>query len=73
MKNTDTVIGAKLKSKTHLQNKFFLFFEAFFAHLASKFAKSANTTQKIFLLKQIKKMSKNTEFHADFESVEGFA
>jgi hypothetical protein len=38
--------------------------------LASKFAKSANMTQKIFFLKKIKKNLKNPEFHADFESVE---
>jgi hypothetical protein len=29
MKNTDPVMGAKLKSKTHLQNMFFLFFVLF--------------------------------------------
>jgi hypothetical protein len=38
--------------------------------LASKFAKSANMTQKIFLLKNSMWVSKNAEFHADFESVE---
>ncbi len=61
-------MGAKLKSKTHLQNTF-LFFARFFAHLDSKFAKSANMTPKIFFIK-IKKNIKNPEFHADFESVE---
>ena len=45
MKNTDPLIGAKLKSKTHLLNTFFDFFK-------------------------LKKVSKNAEFHADFESVE---
>ncbi len=65
MKNTDHLIGAKQKSKTHLQNTFFDLFEPFFAHLASKFAKSANMTPQNF-----KKISKNAEFHADFEFVE---
>jgi hypothetical protein len=39
MKNPDPVMGAKLQSKTHLLNTFFLFFEPFFARLASKFKK----------------------------------
>jgi hypothetical protein len=41
----------------------------FFAHLASKFEKSTNMT-KFFIIFQSKKVSKNAEFHADFESVE---
>jgi hypothetical protein len=53
MKNTDPWMGAKLKSKTHLQNMFFYFFDAFFARLASKFSKSANMTKKN--LEKIKK------------------
>jgi hypothetical protein len=44
MKNIDPLMGAKFKSKTHLLNKFFLSFEPFFAHLASKFSKSDNMT-----------------------------
>ncbi len=44
-------------------------FEPFFAHLASKFGKSANMTPKKFFVKKSKKISKNAEFHADFESV----
>jgi hypothetical protein len=40
----------------------------FFAHLASKFAKSANMTPKKFFGKKIKKDIKNAEFHADFEN-----
>jgi hypothetical protein len=44
MKNTDPVMGAKCKAKTHLQNTF-LDFLAFFAQLALKFAKSANMTK----------------------------
>ena len=40
MKNPDPVMNAKLKkSKTHLQNRFFLFFEPFFAQLAYKLEK----------------------------------
>jgi hypothetical protein len=38
--------------------------------LASKFEKKTNTTLKIFFLQQIKKVSKNAEFHTDLESVE---
>jgi hypothetical protein len=69
MKNTDPLMGAKLKSKTHLLNRFFNFFLPFFAHLASKFPKSANMTPNFFLSKKI---LKNAEFHADFVSVEKF-
>jgi hypothetical protein len=61
MKNTDPVMGAKLKSKTHLQNRFFDFLSRFFAHLASKFAKSAksaNMTQKNFFEKIKKDIKK---------------
>jgi hypothetical protein len=46
-----------------------LIFEPFFAHLASKFAKSATMTPTNFFF-IYKKISKNAEFHADFESVE---
>jgi hypothetical protein len=46
-------MGAKLKSKTHLQNTFLILW-AVFARLASKFSKSANMTQKI-ILKKIEK------------------
>jgi hypothetical protein len=63
-------MGAKLKSKTHLQNTFFLFFEPFPAHLQSKFEKSTTMTSKKFFLKKSKKVPKNAEFHADVESVE---
>jgi hypothetical protein len=50
-------MGAKLKSKTHLLNMFFDFFEPFIARLASMFSKSANMTPKIFFFfkKDIKK------------------
>jgi hypothetical protein len=71
MKNTDPLMGAKLKSKTHLQNTFFDFLSRFFAHLASKFAKSANMIPQFFILFFLsKKISKNADFHADFESAE---
>jgi hypothetical protein len=43
-------------------------FEPFPAHLQSKCAKSANKNKNFILLS--KKISKNPEFHADFESVE---
>ncbi len=49
-------MDAKLKSKTHLQNMFFKFFELFLGQLALKFEKSANmTTTKIFIIKGIRK------------------
>ncbi len=54
-------MGAKLKSKTHLLNKFFDFLSRFCA-LALKFEK--------VLIWPKRKVSKNEEFHADFESVE---
>ncbi len=54
MKNTDPLMGAELKSKTHLQ----------------KFAENANKTPKDFFWKKSKKISKNAEFYGDFESVE---
>ncbi len=53
MKNTDPSMGAKLKSKT--LNMFFLFFEPFFARLASKFEKSTIMTFKKNILKKSKK------------------
>jgi hypothetical protein len=37
IKNTDPVMGAKFKFKTHLLYRFFLFLAPFFARLASKF------------------------------------
>jgi hypothetical protein len=36
MKNTDPLMGAKVKSKTHSQNMFFLFFEPFFCAFGFK-------------------------------------
>ncbi len=54
-------MGAKLKYKTHLQNKFFNFFEPFRTLLASKFANIA----------KILEIIKNPiELHAKFKSGE---
>ncbi len=55
-------MGAKLKSKTHLQNRFFWFFEPFFAGMASKFEKRTNMTELNIILKKSKKVSKKAEF-----------
>jgi len=55
-------MGAKLKSKTHLLNDFFLFFEPFFARLASKFEKSTNMTKKIFFCENQKRCQKTQNF-----------
>ncbi len=64
MKNTDPLMGAKLKSKTHLLNVFIDFFAVFWLS-ASKFAEC----DQIFFISN-KSYKKNTEFHADFESIE---
>jgi hypothetical protein len=45
-------------------------FWAFPAHLQSKCTKSANKSKKNFLVKNSIWVTKNAEFHADFESVE---
>jgi hypothetical protein len=52
MKNAGPLLNAKLKSKTQLQNTFFYFLSHFFAHLASKFSKSANMKKKFSWKKQ---------------------
>ncbi len=57
MKNTDPLMGAKLKYKTYLLNTFSDFFEPFFAHLASKFSKSANMA--MLILNPLRKLFKN--------------
>ncbi len=46
-------MGAKFKSKKHLQNTFFWFFEPFFARSASKFEKSTTMTQKKLFFEKI--------------------
>jgi hypothetical protein len=52
IKKSDPLMGAKLKSKTHLLNiRFFIFFEPFFARLASKFSKSANVRNQFEILR----------------------
>ena len=63
--------GCIIKFQDTFIKKDFPFFEPFPAHLQSKFEKSANMTKKKIFDKKSKKVSKNnTEFHADFESVE---
>ncbi len=69
MKNTDPVIGAKLKSKTHLQNTFFDFLSRFLRIWLQSLQKVLIWPKTIFFEKS-KIISKNAEFHADFESVE---
>ncbi len=61
-------MGAKLKSKTHLQNTFLIFWAVFCA-FRFKVWKKYKYGQKKFFLNKSKKVSKNAEFHADFESV----
>ncbi len=53
IKNTDPLMCAKFKSKTHLLNMF-LILAPFFARFASKFEKSTNMTKKTIFF-QIKK------------------
>ncbi len=62
MKYTDPVVDAKLKSKTHLPNRVFKFFEPFYARLASKFEKVLIWPRKIFFAKN-QKCIKTPEFH----------
>ncbi len=63
-------MGAKLKSKTHLQNTFFDFLSRFLRVWLQSSKKVLIRPLKNFFLKKSKKVSKNAEFHADFESVE---
>jgi hypothetical protein len=63
-------MGAKLKSETHLQNRFFDFLSRFLRVWLQSLKKVLIWPKKIFFLKKSKKVSKNAEFHADFESVE---
>jgi hypothetical protein len=62
-------MGAKLKSKTHLLNTFFDF-SSRFLHIWLHSLKKILIWPKIFFFFKSKKVSKNAEFHADFESVE---
>ncbi len=63
-------MGAKLKSKTHLQNTFFDFLSCFLRIWLQSLKKLLKWPLKNFFAKKSKKVSKNAEFHADFESVE---
>ncbi len=69
MENPDPVVGVKLKSKTHLLNKFFFIFWAVFGRLAVKLKKVLIWPSKYFIFEKLKKGIKNAEFHADFKSV----
>ncbi len=62
-------MGEKLKSKTHLQNMFFDFFSRFLRVWLQSLKKVLIWPKKIFF-DNSKKVSKNAEFHADFESFE---
>jgi hypothetical protein len=46
------------------------FFESFHVRLSSKFLKNNNMSKTKFLSKFNKVVYKNTEFHADFKSIE---
>jgi hypothetical protein len=61
-------MGAKLKSKTHLQNRFFDFLSRFLRVWLQSLKKILFLKKKFFF--KSKKVSKNAEFDADFESVE---
>ncbi len=64
-------MGAKLKSKTHLQNMFFDFLSRFLRVWLQSLKKVLIWPLKnIFLKKSKKVVSKNAEFLVDFESVE---
>jgi hypothetical protein len=63
-------MGAKLKSKKHLQNTFFDFLSRFLRIWLQSLQKVLIWPQKFFFSKNSIWVSKNAEFHADFESVE---
>ncbi len=63
-------MGAKLKSKTHLQNRFFDFLSRFLRVWLQSLKKVLIWPKNFFFIFKSKKASKNPEFHADFESVE---
>jgi hypothetical protein len=62
-------MGAKFKSKTHLNNTFF-FFGAFFFCVWLQSLKKVLLWSKTIFLEKLKKVSRNAEIHADFKSVE---
>ncbi len=63
-------MGAKLKSKTHLQNTFFDFLSRFLRVWLQSLKKVLIWPKKKIFLKKSQKVLKNAEFHADFDSVE---
>jgi hypothetical protein len=63
-------MGAKLKCKTHLLHTFFDFLSRFLRVWLQSLKKNTNMALKKFFWKKSKKVPKNAEFHADFESVE---
>ncbi len=63
-------MGAKLKFKTHLLNAFFDFLSHFLRVGLQSLKIVLIWPKKNFFWKKSKKVSKNAEFHADFESVE---
>ncbi len=58
MKNTDPLMGAKLKSKTHLQNTFFDFLSCFLSVWLQSLKKVLIWPKKFFFEKKSKKVSK---------------
>jgi hypothetical protein len=66
------LIDAKWNSKTFIKYVF-RFFEPFRSRLTSKFAKSANMTQKMFVSNYFDMGIKNAQFDAKFESDEKVA
>jgi hypothetical protein len=70
MKNTDPLMGAKLKSKTHLPNTFYDFLSRFLRIWLQSLKKILIWPKKKFFLQKSKKVSKNAIFHVDLESVE---
>ncbi len=63
-------MGAKLKSKIHLQNTFFDLLSRFLRIWLQSLKIVLIWPWKIFFFRKSKKVSKNAEFQADFESVE---
>ena len=62
-------MGAKSKSKTHLQNTFFDLFSRFL-RICSQSMKKIITWPKIIIFLKVDNNVKNATFHANFESVE---